>query len=624
MRFAARVTAAALVAVAALSGATARAQDGYRHGRVRYVEPGVTFQRSTDTGAEEAAANQPFLPGDRVWTDGSGRVEFQFPDGSTVRLDSRSKLDYSGHEEGRGERIALRLWSGSLIVRVRTRDSGHFEVETPAGTVEALDQAMVRVDVDSGEARVSAYRGEAVLDDGHRRVQIGQGERTFARWGGEAEEPRGFDLREEDDFASWDAARDSEDDRAARSSEYLPHELDPYAGEFESNGNWRYEGEVGYVWSPRVGAGWTPYSNGHWAWTAYGWTWIPNEPWGWAPFHYGRWGFSASLGWYWAPGHVWGPAWVSWSVGDGYVGWCPLGWRDKPVYAWGGWTTGNHGFAEPRRGTYGSWMVVRGSDLSRTDLAHVRVPVTGIDPRSLRVADSPNLRLTRDVHTLAVSNPEARAISRRPSPGDFVRELSVDNKTTIPATWLHARPRRDDASDARERDARDGAPSGARARRDAGSDGRPATGAAAAAPQQPSAAEQRRSRPAPWYTPSARSDDGSRQAPAGRDDARTERQPRQENERRPESNQPAYRRETPRNDEPAQPRESHPREGYRGRDDGNRSRPETAAPRTQHEADRPRSGGQPHADHAQPRSNSGSSTKSGESRGNNAKSRDSH
>ncbi len=626
MRFASLVRAGGLLAAAVLSGAPARADDGYRHGRVRFVEPGVTFQRSTDASAEEALANQPFLPGDRVWTDGSGRVEFQFPDGTTVRLDSRSKLDYSGHEEGSAERIVLRLWSGSVIVRVRTRDAGHFEIETPAGKVEALDQAMVRVDVDGGEARVSTYRGEAMLDDGHRRVRIGEGDRTFARWGGEAEEPRSFDVGEDDDFSRWDADRDAEDDRVARSSEYLPRELDPYAGEFETNGSWRFEAEAGYVWSPRVGVGWSPYSNGHWSWTAYGWTWIPNESWGWAPFHYGRWGFSAAFGWYWAPGHVWGPGWVSWGVGNGYVGWCPLGAHDRPVYAWGGWNARNHGFAEPRRGTYGSWMVVRGSDFGRTDLAQRRVPLTGIDASAVRVADSPNLRPTRDVRALAAANPEARAISRRPSPGDFVRELSVDNKTTIPATWLHARPRRDEGSGSgsRERDARDGAPAGARARRDAGADGRAATGGETVAPQVPRAAEPRRSRSAPWYTPTPRADDAARSAPA----ARAERPPRQESERRPESDRPSYRREAPRNDaaappREAQPRESRPREGYRSRDDGARARPEAAAPRPQRQPESPRAGrsdggqtkadggqshgaAQAHANQAQPRADGGS------------------
>jgi len=118
--------------------------------------------------------------------------------------------------------------------------------------------------------------------------------------------------------------------RAEARPEYLPEEVAPYAGELESNGTWYYESEVGHVWRPRVGPGWQPYSDGRWIWTAYGWTWVPYEGWGWAPFHYGRWGHSASLGWYWIPSAGWGPAWVSWAVGPSYVGWCPLGYRDRP------------------------------------------------------------------------------------------------------------------------------------------------------------------------------------------------------------------------------------------------------------------------------------------------------
>ena len=318
-----------------LVAAAALAEDGYRHGRVRFVEPGVTLQRATEVSAEEATPNLPFLPGDRVWTDSAGRAEFQFPDGTVVRLDRRSKLDYAGHEEGEEERIVLRLWSGSAIVRVRTRGFARFEIETPAGMVQALDRGIVRVDVEAGETRVSVYAGEAALDDGKQQVRLAAGERTYARWGAEAEEPRRFDPEEDDDFARWDGLRESEDRWAARSSEYLPDELDAYAGEFESNGSWQYESTAGYVWIPRVVVGWQPYSNGRWAWTPYGWTWIPYERWGWAPFHYGRWDFSASWGWYWMPGRSWGPGWVSWAVGGGYVGWCPLGRHDRPVAPWG-------------------------------------------------------------------------------------------------------------------------------------------------------------------------------------------------------------------------------------------------------------------------------------------------
>ena len=101
MRSTLLVLAASLLAASAAPLALAtESEDGYRHGRVRYVEPGVTLHRATEVSAEEALANVPFLPGDRVWTDGSGRAEFQFPDGTLVRLDGASKLDYAGHEEG--------------------------------------------------------------------------------------------------------------------------------------------------------------------------------------------------------------------------------------------------------------------------------------------------------------------------------------------------------------------------------------------------------------------------------------------------------------------------------------------------------------------------------------------
>src|SRR5437660_231370 len=151
--------------------ALAGAQEAFHDGRIRHVEPGVSIQRASETAAEEAVPNLPFLPGDRVWTDRSGRVEFQFADGTLLRSDSRSKLD---------------------------------------------------------------------------------------RW-------------------------------ADRRPEYLPEEVAPYAGELEASGAWYYESEVGHVWRPYVPAGWSPYTDGRWVWTAYGWTWVPYEGWGWATCHYGRW-----------------------------------------------------------------------------------------------------------------------------------------------------------------------------------------------------------------------------------------------------------------------------------------------------------------------------------------------
>jgi hypothetical protein len=124
--------------------------------------------------------------------------------------------------------------------------------------------------------------------------------------------------------------------------------LNPY-------GYWVVIPGTGRVWVPNqsvVGANFRPYSEGRWAYTSYGWTWVDNQAWGWVPSHYGRWVYAPTYGWAWAPGYRWAPAWVSWRIGGGYVGWAPYGY----LASWGyrPWTfVGTRYFLYPRVGFYG-------------------------------------------------------------------------------------------------------------------------------------------------------------------------------------------------------------------------------------------------------------------------------
>jgi hypothetical protein len=91
------------------------------------------------------------------------------------------------------------------------------------------------------------------------------------------------------------------------------------------HGAWITVGSYGRCWRPaRVAVGWRPYTHGHWVWTDCGWYWQSDEPWAWACYHYGYWVHDSFHGWIWIPGIEWGPAWVSWRVGGGYIGWAPL------------------------------------------------------------------------------------------------------------------------------------------------------------------------------------------------------------------------------------------------------------------------------------------------------------
>ncbi|MBM3320866.1 MAG: hypothetical protein FJY73_09350 [Candidatus Eisenbacteria bacterium] len=113
-----------------------------------------------------------------------------------------------------------------------------------------------------------------------------------------------------------------------------PWFVDPLDG----RGEWVHVRSVGGpVWFPYVEVEWRPYLHGHWVLATVGMMWVAYEPWGWLTHHYGRWVWLDGYGWGWVPGGEYGPAWVSWVVVDGYVGWAPL----PP-----------DGFFYPRRTTY--------------------------------------------------------------------------------------------------------------------------------------------------------------------------------------------------------------------------------------------------------------------------------
>ena len=434
-----------MVGVLLGSATAASAQDSYRHGRVLSAEPVVSLQRATEPGAEEAFPNLPFLPGDRVWTDRAGRAEFQFADGTLLRLDSASKLDYVAHDDGGGDRVVLRLWSGGLYLHNRDgRGYPDFGIETPGGVVEARERGVYRVDVEAGETRLSVYEGEASLE-AEREVRVGAGERAYARRGQETEDPRGFDLAALDDFDRWDGDREDRHTYAANRREYLPETVAPYAGELDAYGAWYYQSEIGHVWRPYVAAGWRPYSDGRWIWTVYGWTWVPNESWGWAPFHYGRWDYTPMLGWYWIPGNAWGPAWVSWAVGPDYVGWCPLGFRDRRVVF--GNRRVERGHAVPRANTAGggeAWAYVRRADFGSTDLFR-KIASAVPAGHEVHTIEQVHARPARDLVKVegggtraegggAGTSPVAapRNVRTRFGPADTVPELRTDPATTIP------------------------------------------------------------------------------------------------------------------------------------------------------------------------------------------------
>ncbi len=103
------------------------------------------------------------------------------------------------------------------------------------------------------------------------------------------------------------------------------HAVADFDAPLAPQGAWVEVGSYGRCWRPAgIAVGWRPYAYGRWVWTDCGWYWESDEPWAWACYHYGWWVYDPVFFWVWVPGIEWGPAWVSWRVGGGYIGWAPL------------------------------------------------------------------------------------------------------------------------------------------------------------------------------------------------------------------------------------------------------------------------------------------------------------
>ncbi|MFQ5789140.1 MAG: DUF6600 domain-containing protein, partial [Acidobacteriota bacterium] len=386
----------------------------YSYAHIRHVEGSVSLQRATEPEPDEADVNFPILPGDRVWTDPHGRAEIEYADGSVLRMDNRTKVDFVDFGEQRGRESLVRHWNGNIILRLGDEYGGSFRIDTPAGSVYPASAGVFRVDVYEGGASVmlSVYEGVAELASEEGSVLVRSGQRSLLEPDRGPETPFGFNTARWDAFQSWSDERDRYY-ASTDTIEGVPAEVTPYVDDLRQHGEWRTHVTYGHVWYPTVSVGWLPYSYGRWAYTIYGWTWISYDPWGWAPYHYGRWGYDP-YGWFWIPGAYWSPAWVSWAIGPTWIGWCPLGYYDRPVAVYDT-VFYRGGKAVPRGRAAHGWSFARTDELTHRPVERTRVRAADLraTAREARLLEGGAI-LDRDLEPRLVG---AAAMTRLPRRG---------------------------------------------------------------------------------------------------------------------------------------------------------------------------------------------------------------
>ena len=379
--------------------APAPANLAYSEGAVEVIQDGVT---------ERAEPPVMLLEGDVVRTR-NGRAEIVFGDGSLLHLAQDSELEILATSH-------LRLVTGRVIVRVSRTAASSYAIDTPSSTIrlEADGEYSILTDR-TARLELAVTRGAATVHEATAWALRGGQLLTLTGPGARPLIPT-FNSARFDSFTQWAYDRVNGYARSSSAAQ-LPYELRPYGPVLDQYGYWGQVAPYGSVWYPTVGVGWRPYYDGSWAFTRFGWTWRGHDRWAWPTHHYGRWGYNANR-WFWIPAASWGPAWVSWSVAGGFVGWSPLGWDGHPSI--GFWGRRDHPAYWPDYSPWRSWTVVRRDHFApRWNVRANAIDGDRLDERTrLALANAVPLLPTGDVAVPrnAVSAPGVRGNVRRPQP----------------------------------------------------------------------------------------------------------------------------------------------------------------------------------------------------------------
>jgi FecR protein len=345
-----RVSSSLAAVVALLLAAAASGEEDAQRGSYSYIRTltGEAVVASEWNGNVDARRNMPISVGDEISVSQGGRVEIGLADGNVLFLGGGSRAAFESLYDQQGEDdqfSAIRLSDGDVMLTAMGSNQDRIpRIDTDDATVYLSAGARVRVNSDSRRGTVVIGRaGTAEVRTRTGTYTVKAGQYLMVRGDEEPETARGSFSR--DRFDIWVADRlETLDDSRGVSARYVGEEASGDVAALDGYGDWDYDASYGgNVWSPRVDADWSPYSQGSWYYTPAGLTWWSNDPWGWYPFHYGNWFFaSARNRWCWAPASVYSPAWVYWGYSPGFVGWCPTGyysffspWLDTYYRRWG-------------------------------------------------------------------------------------------------------------------------------------------------------------------------------------------------------------------------------------------------------------------------------------------------
>ncbi len=266
----------------------------------------VQMDRNTGNGFEATSPNMPLVQGVRLRT-GDGLAEVEFEDNSSLRLTPGTEVDFPELKlrQSGAKASILDVKSGSVYVSMATTRDNDFSVQFAGHTLTLSPSAHVHLFIGTPLTRLTVFSGEARVS-GPEGTAIAEKKQTITFETG-ATPPKVAKGVFHDGYDEWDK---NEVDYQKRYTVANSFSGSPYGyglADLNYYGSFINAGGCGQMWQPYfVGAGWSPYSAGLWAWyPGAGYSYVSMYPWGWTPFHSGEWGYCQGSGWGWRPTGGW-------------------------------------------------------------------------------------------------------------------------------------------------------------------------------------------------------------------------------------------------------------------------------------------------------------------------------
>jgi len=203
--------------------------------RLSYITGNTFIQNVSDLAYKEGIVNMPVMEGDRVGTT-NGRAEIYMRNGTYLRLDNNTKIDFLNIPNQGNDMTQVRLWAGNIYFSIgKLEKEKNIEIHTSDVSFYILDRGLYRIDIkENSKTIISVFQGmvEAASESGS--VLIKESQKMEIVQGNFTSRPESFSTAADDNFNRWSEYRDSQV-RKRMMNDYLPEQLDGMVKSYQSD-----------------------------------------------------------------------------------------------------------------------------------------------------------------------------------------------------------------------------------------------------------------------------------------------------------------------------------------------------------------------------------------------------